>query len=235
MCFLAFDARAVAHTIFLPAQKAVRNRDLGAWQEVYDSLNRCHLPYCHLPNGDRTIIENLASLEPKLSRDEVPDESNWVLQMALRGYLRLASSHRMRSHKQIVRTWLLHRISWKEMIISDEELAELELFQKEAWDPTMRPPDPFWCLASSNTTHCNYIEPDMVVRLAEAETKVGLFRRLALCPDLGDFRKGGRRDGEDEVKPFVSEAAAEALLVQVAARSGLAIHFSELNREECPL
>ena len=196
MGFLAFDAGAVAHTILLPAQKAVRNRDLGAWQEVYDRLNRCHQPYCHLPNGDRTIIENLASLKPRLSRDEVPDESNWVLQMALRDYLWLASSHRMRSHKQIVRTWLLQRISWKEMLISDEELAELELFQKEAWDPMVRPPDPFWCLASS---------------------------------------KGGRRDGEDEVKPFVSEAAAEALLVQVAARSGLAIYFSELNHEEQPL
>jgi hypothetical protein len=230
MGFLAFDAGAVAKTMFLPAQEAVRNRDLGAWQKVYDSLNRCHLPY-----GDRTIIENLSSLKPKLSRDEVPDEPNWVLQMALRDYLWLASSHRMRSRMQIVRTWLLHRIAWKEMLISDEELAELELFQKEAWAPTVHPPDPFWCLASSNITHCNYIEPNKVVRLAEVEMRVGLFRRLALCPDLGDFRKGGRRDGEDEVKPFVSEAAAEALLVQVAARSGLAIYFSELNHEEQPL
>jgi len=230
---LAFDAKAVAALMFLPAQEAVRNRDLAAWQKVYDNLNRCrHSPdpvgYFRLP--ERTIIGNYSSLK-ELSRDKVPDESNYILQMALRDFLRLISNHRMESRMQIVRQWLLHRIAWNEMLSSDEEAAELELFQKEAWAPTVHPPDPFWCLASGGSSHRNYIDSKMVARLAEAEARAGLFRRLALCPDLGDFHKGGRRD-RDEVKPFVCEAAVQALLIQVAASRGLSVFFSELDHEE---
>jgi hypothetical protein len=46
--WFAFDSTAVSSAILQPAQQAIRNRDLAAWQRVYDQLSQTHYArICH--------------------------------------------------------------------------------------------------------------------------------------------------------------------------------------------
>ena len=214
--FFAFDSKAVSKALLTPAQEAVRKRDLPAWQQVYDKLNSCHYPpYKSGFSWEGTIIQNFAQ-HSELSRNELRDESHPVLRKCLQTFVELVSSHHLQSRCMRVRTWVLEIIPWKKLLASNEEMAELELFSKEAWARKLQLPDPFWCLASNSAVDANYVDPEMVQRLAEEEAKVGLFRRLA-----------GRIDLDVETKALARDLAAAALLVELAANLGLALYFRE--------
>jgi hypothetical protein len=214
--FFAFRSKDVSKALLTPAQEAVRNHDLSAWQKVYDKLNTCHYP----PRAsgfswEGTIIQNFAN-SSQLSRDQVPDETLPGLRKCLQTFVELVSSHHLESRCMRVRHWVLDEIPWKRLLSSGEEFAELELFNKEAWTRKEHLPDPFWCLESNSATDSNYIDPEMVERLAEEEAKTGLFRRLA------------RRDDLDiEIKGLARDLAAAAQLVELAANLGLALYFRE--------
>ena len=130
--------------------------------------------------------------------------------------MELVSSHRVQCRWTRVRHWVLNEVQWNKLLVSPEDFAELELFNKEAWARKTHPPDPFWCLASNDATDANYVDPGMVSRLAEQESSVGLFRRLAVRADLGD-----------EIKDLALDLAGAALLIQLAANLGLALYFRE--------
>src|SRR5215472_11137297 len=131
--FFAFDSKAVSKALLTPAQEAVRKRDLPAWQQVYDKLNSCHYPpYKSGFSWEGTIIQNFAQ-HSELSRNEFPDESHPVLRKCLQTFVELVSSHHLQSRCMRVRTWVLDIIPWKKLLMSDDERAELELFNKEAW------------------------------------------------------------------------------------------------------
>jgi hypothetical protein len=214
--FFAFHANAVAKALLVPAQEAVRGRDLAAWQKVYDALNTFHYPpYDSGFSWEGTIIANNAPRN-ELSRDQVPDESNFTLWRCLQTFIELVSKYRLESRWPRVKHWVLNEAQWPKLLLSQQEYAELELFNKECWARKERLPDPFWCLASTSATDSNYIDPEMVARLAEEETSVGLFRRLAASDDI-----------DLEVKSYIREIAAVATLVELAANFGLALYFRE--------
>jgi len=214
--FFAFDAKAVSKALLTPAQQAVRSRSLSEWRHVYDKLNTYHYPPHRTGfSWEGTIIQNFAN-NSQLSRDEIPDESLHVLRRCLQTFVELVSSHHLQSRCMRVRTWVLDLMPWKKLLMSDDERAELELFNKEAWARKLQLPDPFWCLSSNDAVDANYIDPEMVQRLAEEEARVGLFRRLA-----------GRTDVDAETKALAQDLAATALLVGLAANLGLALYFRE--------
>src|SRR5262245_33543979 len=174
--FFAFDSKAVSKALLTPAQEAVRSRDLPAWQKVYDKLNTYHYPPHRSGfSWEGTIIENFAK-GSGLARDQVPDESLPGLQKCLQTFVELVSSHHLQSRCMRLRTWVLDIVPWKKLLASNEEMAELELFNKEAWARKTELPDPFWCLGSNSATDANYVDPEMVQRLAQEEARVGLFR-----------------------------------------------------------
>jgi hypothetical protein len=210
--FFAFNANGAAKALLLPAQEAVRNRDLPAWQLVYDKLNSYHYP----PHASGFSWEGTIAAAGQLSRNQVPAESSDDLRRCLQTFVELVSSHRVVSRWPRPRHWIVHEIQWKNLLVSNEEFAELELFNKEVWARKLQPPDPFWCLASTSATDASYIDPGMVARLAEEEVKVGLFRRVACRSDL-----------DVETKAYVLDAAAAALLIGLSANLGLALYFRE--------
>ena len=214
--FFAFDAKAVSKALLTPAQQAVRSRSLSEWRHVYDKLNTYHYPPHRTGfSWEGTIIQNFAN-NSQLSRDEIPDESLHVLRRCLQTFVELVSSHHLQSRCMRVRTWVLDLMPWKKLLMSDDERAELELFNKEAWARKLQLPDPFWCLSSNDAVDANYVDPEKVQRLAEEEARVGLFRRLA-----------GRTDVDAETKALAQDLAATALLVGLAANLGLALYFRE--------
>lgn len=214
--FFAFNSRDVSKALLAPAQEAVRNRDLSEWQKIYDKLNIYHYPPHRSGfSWEGTIIQNFAS-SARLSRDQVPSESLPGLRKCLQTFVELVSSHHVQSRCTRVRHWVLHEVQWKRILASKEEFAELELFNKEAWARKLHLPDPFWCLASNEAVDSNYIDPEMVQRLAEEEANAGLFRRLASRDDL-----------DIETKNLARDLAAAALLIELAANLGLALYFRE--------
>src|SRR5215471_7457935 len=95
--FFAFNAYAVAKALLVPAQEAVRERDLAAWQKVYDKLNTFHYPpHDSGFSWEGTIIANHASRN-ELSRDQVPDESNFALRRCQQTFIELVSKYRLES------------------------------------------------------------------------------------------------------------------------------------------
>src|SRR5215472_8135384 len=131
--FFAFDAKAVSKALLTPAQQAVRSRSLSEWRHVYDKLNTYHYPPHRTGfSWEGTIIQNFAN-NSQLSRDEIPDESLHVLRRCLQTFVELVSSHHLQSRCMRVRTWVLDLMPWKKLLMSDDERAELELFNKEAW------------------------------------------------------------------------------------------------------
>jgi hypothetical protein len=214
--FFAFNSKAVSKALLIPAQEAVRNRDLPAWQQVYDKLNSYHYPpYTSGFSWEGTIIQNFEQ-NLRLSPDRMPDETDFVLRRCLQTFVELVSSNHLVSRCTRVRHWVLHEMPWKRILAENEEMAELELFNKEAWARKLQLPDPFWCLASNDAVDANYIDPEMVQRLAEEEARVGLFRRLA-----------NRTDLDVETRALAQDLAAAALLVELAANLDLALYFRE--------
>jgi hypothetical protein len=71
-------------------------------------------------------------------------------------------------------------------------------------------------LESNDYVDSNYAAPDLVKRMAETESRVGLFRALAQRDDLGG-----------EIKALAQDLARAGLLIERAASRGLAIYFRE--------
>jgi hypothetical protein len=95
--WFAFNSTAVSSAILQPAQQAIRNRDLAAWQEVYDQLSQTYFrPYLSSYGSPvRYSPIKAAIITPgrdQLSRDEVPLESAFPLRRALQTFIEQVSS-----------------------------------------------------------------------------------------------------------------------------------------------
>lgn len=213
--FFAFNAKRAATGLLEPAQEAIRNRDLSAWQAVYDKLNSYHYPP-HISgfSWEGTVIGNVG--HGKILRDEIPDESSGHLRKSLQHFVELVSRHHLESRRLKLRVWVLNLIRWDEVLTSEDELKEIELFKREILFGRKDVPDPFWCLSSSEVVDANYVSPETVAKLAEVEARVGLLRRLARRTDLGP-----------NMTAFGPDLAAAGLLIELAANLGLALYFRE--------
>jgi hypothetical protein len=102
--FFAFDTVAVAHSILAPAQEAVRNHDLAAWQKVFDVLNGTHfLPHIsrngHCYVQPYTLVSGIVAPQFAISRDNIPDESDFGLRRTLQTFVEFMSPHSVQSRR----------------------------------------------------------------------------------------------------------------------------------------
>ena len=95
--FFAFDSVAVAKSMLIPTQEAVRNHDLTGWHKMFDLLSATHLrPHvwgnglCYIP--PYTLVTDLPS-QNAISRDVIPDETNFGLRRTLQTFVELISQH----------------------------------------------------------------------------------------------------------------------------------------------
>lgn len=215
--FFAFDSKRVAQAILAPAHDAVRNRDLAAWQKIYDKLASYHYP--PLPGGfawGGSIVDAFANVPGAISRDAVPDQTSNALRKVLQTFVELVAKHHVESRCTRARTWVVRLVPWQNLLSSREELGEIERFKTEIVPAQKHPPDPFWCLASNDAVDANYIAPEVAANFAELEAKVGLLRSLP-----------GRAKLDDEVLAVARDLAAAGLLIELAANLGLALYFRE--------
>ncbi len=220
--FFAFDSVAVAKSMLVPAQEAVRNRDLAAWQKVFDLLNGTHLrPHvsrigigtCYI--SPYTLVDAIGP-QLAISRDTIPDESQFGLRRTLQTFVELISRHFIQSGRVDVRIRVADLIHWDKVLTSQEELDEMRLFQEKIIVRSKKLPDPFWCLESLEGVDSNYADPETVARMAEVESTVGLFRRLVRRTDL-----------DNDVKSIAPELATAGLLIELAATRGYGLYFRE--------
>lgn len=219
--WFAFHPTVVSSAILQPAQQAIRNRDLAAWQKVYDQLSQTHyraylspygsaLPYS--PNKGTIITPGT----DELSRDEVPQESAFPLRRALQTFVEQVSSLCIIGTFPRARHWVLSEVSWPKILRLQAERDELEQFKTQLIARRNKLPDPFWCLESNSAVDSNYAAPEVVAQMAKVEATVGLFRGLVRRTDLGD-----------EVHALAQDLAEASLLVELAASRGLGLYFRE--------
>jgi hypothetical protein len=219
--WFAFDSTAVSSAILQPAQQAIRNRDLAAWQNVYDQLSQTHYhPYLSSYGSPLGYSPNKATIitpgRDKLSRDEVPQESAFPLRRALQTFVEQVSSLKVEGKFPRARHWVLSEVSWTRILKPQAEHDELEQFKTQIIARREKLPDPFWCLESNSAVDSNYAAPEIVAQMAKVEATVGLFRALVQRTDLGD-----------EVHALARDLAAASLLIELAASRGLALYFRE--------
>lgn len=217
--FFAFDSVAVAKSMLTPAQEAVRNRDLPAWQKIFDLLNGTPvrplvsslIGYHILPYS---LVTGPVAPQNVISRDVIPDESHVGLRKTLQTFVEQASPLFVTSKRTKIRIRVTSLIHWDEVLTSQEELDEMRLFQETIIPRSKKLPDPFWCLASGEVVDANYADPATVARMAEVESSVGLFRRLVRRTDLADHA--------GEIGP---ELATAGLTIELAATRGYGLYF----------
>jgi len=214
--WFAFNSNAVASAILQPAQQAVRNRDLSAWQKLYDQLSETHCrpyvsAYGYSPNKT-TLIE---PGRDELSRSEVPQESSFALRRTLQTFVEQAGRLSMEGQFPRARHWVLEEVSWSKLL-PRAELGELEFFQKQIITGRTKLPDPFWCLESNSAVDSNFVSPNLVAEMAAKEAEIGLFRNLA-----------GRSDLDEEVASLARDMAAAGLFIELAAALNFALFFRE--------
>ena len=214
--WFAFDPKAMASAVLLPAQRAVRNGDLDAWQKVFDQLSETHpRPYVSVhgysPNKSTIIIPG----RDELKRDSIPQESDFPLRGALQTFIEHASPLAIEGAFPRPRHWIVGEIAWK-TLLSKAELGQMEYFKQEFIARRTKLADPFWCLESNSAVDSNFIAPEVVSKMADIEADVGLFRRLVR-----------RRELDEEIAALARDLAAASLLIELAAASRLAIFFRE--------
>jgi hypothetical protein len=219
--WFAFDSTAVSSAILQPAQQAIRNRDLAAWQRVYDQLSQTHYrPYLSSYGSALGYSPNNATIitpgRDKVSRDQVPQESAFPLRRALQTFVEQVSSLKVEGKFPRARHWVLSEVLWPKTLKPQAERDELEQFKTQIIVRSEKLPDPFWCLESNSAVDSNYVAPEIVAQMAKVEATVGLFRGLVQRTDLGD-----------EVHALARELAAASLLIELAASRGLALYFRE--------
>ena len=219
--FFAFDTVAVANSILAPAQEAIRNRDLAAWQKVFDVLNGTHfLPHIsrngHCYVRPHSLVSGIVAPQFAISRDNIPDESDFGLRRTLQTFVEFMSPHSVQSRRVKLRNRVMNLIPWDKVLTSQEELDEIQLFQNTIIVRSKNLIDPFWCLESNDAADTNYANPETVAHMAEVESAVGLFRRLAHRTDLDE--------GARYVAP---ELATAGLLIELAATRSYGLYFRE--------
>lgn len=219
--WFAFHPSAVSKSVLEPAQKAVRERDLAVWQDLYDFLSQTHTrPYLSnlrtkLSPHKGTIFTATAGADT-LTRDEIPEETSFPLRRALQIFVEQLSLLTLEGDFPRPQHWIRHEIDWSRFLASDAEGEELRHFMKEIAARKEKLPDPFWCLESNSAVDSNYITPQAAAEMAEMEAKVGLFRELI-----------GRTDPKEEAHALAKDMAAAMLFVQLAALKRLGIYFRE--------
>ena len=219
--FFAFDPIAVANSILTPAQVAARNRDLAAWQKVFDILSGTHFQPHLSPSGNchvlpYSLVDGIVAPRFAISRDIIPNESDFGLRRTLQTFIEFVSPLSIQSTRVKLRNMIMNLIPWEAVLTSQEERDEMQLFQKTILVRGKKLPDPFWCLESSDAADTNYANAESVARMAQVESTVGLFRRLARRTDL------------DEYPRYVApELATAGLLIELAATRGYGLYFRE--------
>jgi len=213
--FFAFHAGAVSRLMLEPAQSAVRNGDLQAWQKVYDQLSETrYSPHVSPAGWDYSPNKN--NIAFKIQRDKIPEESEFGLRRTLETFVEQVSLHRLKGKFFRPRSWIFGNVVWPNVLKSQAEHDELELFKALIIARSKKLPDPFWCLESNSAVDSNYVDPQAVAKMAEVEADVGLFRGLVRRTDLNV-----------EIFALARDMAAASLLVELAASCGLAIYFRE--------
>jgi hypothetical protein len=216
--WFAFDSSAVSSAVLQPAHRSIRERDLAAWQKVYDQLSQTHCRSHVYPYGAYSPVEStiITPGRDKLSRDEVPQESDFPLRRALQTFVEQVSPLHVEGKFSRARHWVFNEVPWAKILTAQAERDELELFKTKIIARSEKLPDPFWCLESNSYVDSNYAAPEAVAQMASVEGTAGLFRRLAQ-----------RRDFGKEVQDLARDLAAASLLIELAALRGLAVYFRE--------
>lgn len=220
--WFAFNAQSVSMVMLQPAQDAVRNRDLGSWQKIYDQLSQTHSrPYVSRYYGTlvRYTPNKYTIIEPEntdLSRDEIPQETGFPLRRALQMFVEHVAQLRIEGSFPRPRHWISDEVQWDNILESEGDREELEHFKTHIIARQERLPDPFWCLESNSAVDSNYIAPEAVAEMAKMEQRIGLFRDLSERSDL-----------DADVKGLVRDMVAASLFIQLAASQRLAIFFRE--------
>ena len=217
----AFNAQLVAKAMLEPAQEAVRKRDLPAWQKTFDLLKRTQYPprvslTGHYSPMEFTLVDGCVAPKFAISRDKIPDETDFGLRRTLQTFVEFVSPFRIASRRTRVRTAVMDPGRWEKSLISQEDREEMQLFRDEIIVRRKKLPDPFWCLESNEAADCNYASPETVARMAEVESTVGLFRRLVRRTDL-----------DEDLHSLTHDLAAAGLFIELAASCGYALYFGE--------
>lgn len=217
--WFAFHPYAVSKSMLEPAQKAVRERDLGAWQSIYDLLSQTHTrPYMshnitRFSPNKYTIISNAHDV---LVRDRIPEESSIELRQALQAFVEHVSWLMLEGDFPRPRHWIGYEIDWSRFLKSDAERREFEHFKDQIIVRKEKLPDPFWCLESNSAVDSNYITPEAAAEMAELEAEIGLFRRLIY-----------RTDKKEESYALSRDMHAAMLLIELAASKKLGVYVRE--------
>jgi hypothetical protein len=219
--FFAFNAQTVAKAMLEPAQEAVRKRDLPAWQKTFDLLKRTHYPphvslTGHYSPMEFTLVDGCVAPKFAISRDKIPEESDFGLRRTLQTFVEFVSPHRIASRRTRVRNRVMEPGRWEKSLVSQEDREEMQLFRDEIIVRREKLPDPFWCLESNEAADCNYASPEAVARMAEVESTVGLFRRLVRRTDL-----------DEDLHSLTRDLATAGFLIELAASCGYALYFRE--------
>ena len=214
--FVAFNPKA-AETVLVPAQQALRSKDVDGWQRIYDKLSEFHPPattgyaYQLYPRS-----KPITSWYLEVSRDRVPDENSEKLKSLLMLFLEAIAAYRVESKMAKPFIWVAIRgeLDWKSIWKSEAEADEHKLLIKEIFEPQKSvPPDPFW-FVKTRYISSTYVAPEAVQRLAAAEKQTNFLRRL-----------GSGLEGELGMIGY--DMARLGLVIELAALEGLALHYQE--------
>jgi hypothetical protein len=187
--FFAFPSQHVAKAILEPVQGAIRNRDLPAWHKIFDLLKQTPYPPRVSLSGtydltNYTLGDGCVASKFAISRDRIPEESDFGLRRTLQTLVEFVSPHRIKSKRTRVSNAVIDPRPWDQILSSQEDREEMQLFRDEIIVRRNKLPDPFWCLESNDAADTNYANPETVARMAEVESTAGLFRRLVRRTDL---------------------------------------------------
>src|SRR5215469_487004 len=213
--FVAFNPKA-AETVLVPAQQALRSKDVDAWQSAYDKLSQFH-PSAITGYAGQLYPRSkpITSWYVEVSRDQVPDENSDKLKSLLMLFLEAIAAYRVESKMSKPRVWAAigGELAWKSIWKSEVEAEEHKLLMKEIFDLQKSVPDPFW-FVQTRYISSTYVAPEGVRRLAAAEKQTNFLRRL-----------GSGLDGELGMIGY--DMARLGLVIELAALEGLALHYQE--------
>jgi hypothetical protein len=227
--FVAFSTETAAK-ILTRVQQALRDRDLKAWQEVYAQLQKFYIckvsDWAYSSAPPKTYLYPIADGATEISATGVPPETVPVgspidaeihppLTRLLMDFLTAIARYRQESEMSKPFIWASPRgeLAWERIYISDAEREEHQLLCREVFNCQRDFPEPFH-LIRSRYVNSSYVAPEAVARLAAAERQTGLLRRV------GDELEG-------EAGMIGRDLARLGLLIELAARERLALHYRE--------
>jgi hypothetical protein len=129
--FFAFPSQRVAKALLEPAQEAIRNRDLPAWQKIFDLLKQTPYPPRVSLSGtyditNYTLVDGCVASKFAISRDRIPEESDFGLRRTLQTFVEFVSPHRIESNRTRVRNRVMEPRPWDQILISQEDRDEMQ-------------------------------------------------------------------------------------------------------------